>query len=255
MPWEAELSVALQAAQRALEILSVRPEAVEHKGRIDLVTDVDRRCEEAVRQVLAPTGIPLLGEEGGGLSTPTRWVIDPLDGTTNFVHGFPWYATSIGLEVDGEVVVGVVAEPVRRRIFRATRGGGAYLDDERLQVSRTDDLAQALLATGFPYDRAERAEVLLRPFRALLERTRGIRRAGAASLDLAYVAAGALDGFWEVDLSPWDVSAGTLLVEEAGGRVTDHTGRPSPPAPTSPLASNGPLHDALQQVLAEHPLG
>lgn len=255
MRLQAELDIALTAARTAMGLLAERPQDVDHKGRIDLVTDVDRRCEHAIRDLLVPTGIPLLGEEGGGSCVPTRWVIDPLDGTTNFVHGFPWYATSIGLEVDGQVVVGVVAEPVRRRVFHATRGGGAFLDDVRLQVSTTETLDQALLATGFPYDRAERAEDLLRPFRAFLERTRGIRRAGAASLDLAYVATGALDGFWELDLSAWDVSAGALLVEEAGGRITDHAGADAPPAPTSPLASNGRLHDVMQEVLAQHPPG
>lgn len=252
MTWTHELEVARQAARAALELLAVRPSTVDAKGAIDLVTDVDRRCEAVLRDLLtaAMPDVPVLGEETGGSDATTRWVIDPVDGTTNFVHGFPWYASSIALEVDGTSVVAVVVEPVRGRWFEAARGQGAFVDGQRLAVSSTRSLSQALLGTGFPYDRAERTAELLVPVERALKRSRGIRRAGAASLDLAYVAAGALDGFWESDLSPWDVAGGCLLIEEAGGRVTTHAGQPSRAAPTSPLASNGWIHDELLEMMA-----
>lgn len=251
MSWRAELALAERAARAAAAVLAERPTEVTHKGEIDLVTDVDRRAEDAIGVVLraAMPDVPIAGEERGARAAPTRWVVDPLDGTTNFVHGFPWYACSIALEVDGRSVVGVVLEVVRDRLFRASRGAGAHVDGHQLAVSRTDRLSQALVGTGFPYDRAARAEALLVPVRAVLERTRGVRRTGAASLDLAYVAAGALDAFFEHDLADWDVAAGALLVEEAGGRVSGHDGRAPAGQPRSPLASNGLLHDAMVALL------
>lgn len=252
MSWQAELALAVRAARAGGAVLADRPTDVIHKGAIDLVTDIDRRAEEAVRAVLAAgtPDIPVLGEEGGGGPASVRWVVDPLDGTTNFVHGFPWYACSVALEVDGRSVVGVVFEAVRGRAFTARRGGGAFVDGVRLAVSRTEALQHALIGTGFPYDRATRAAALLAPVQRVLEQTRGIRRTGAASLDLAYVAAGALDAFFEHDLAPWDVAAGALLVEEAGGRVTRHDGSAPPGQPTSPLASNGRVHDAMVALLS-----
>ncbi len=249
MRWDAELEVALRAADAALPILRARPRRVDHKSARDLVTDVDRRSEAAIREVLGQTGIPVLGEEEGGAEGATRWVVDPLDGTTNFVHGFPWYACSIALEVEGRVVVGVVAEAPRGLRHWATSGGGAYVEGERLAVSQVDRLDHALLATGFPYDRAERAEALLVPVRRALELAQGVRRAGAASLDLALVARGCLDAYWEHDLGPWDVAAGSLLVEEAGGKVSTHTGETPPGLIVSPLATNGQLHDAMIRLL------
>lgn len=255
MSWQAELDVAIEAARAAGRVLADRPSTVDHKGAIDLVTDVDRRAEQAVFAVLraALPDVPVSGEESGGASSGTRWVVDPIDGTTNFVHGFPWYATSVGLEVDGRSVVGVVLEVPRGRLFTATRGGGARVDGSRLWVSRTDRLSNALVGTGFPYDRAQRAAELLVPVRAVLEQTRGVRRTGAASLDLCYVAAGALDAFFERDLAPWDVAAGALIVEEAGGKVTAHDGSAPVGQPTSPLATNGVLHDAMIALLRGDP--
>lgn len=253
MTWSAELEVALRAVRAARPVLAGRPTDVTHKGSVDLVTDVDRRAEAAVMGVLAAEmpDVPVLGEESGGREASTRWVLDPLDGTTNFVHGFPFYACSLALEVDGQSVVGVVLDVPRDRWFTARRGAGAELDGSRLTVSSTDRLQGALVCTGFPYDRAHRAAELLRPVQRVLERCRGIRRTGAASLDLAYVACGALDAFFERDLAPWDVAAGALLVEEAGGRVTAHDGRPPGGQPTSPLATNGLLHDAMVALLGE----
>jgi myo-inositol-1(or 4)-monophosphatase len=177
-------------------------------------------------------------------------VFDPLDGTTNFVHGFPVYAVSIGLEVDGLVKCGVVLDPVRKNTYTAIRGQGAYCNDRPMQVSACRDLDQALLATGFAYDRRTRAAFYLAYMQAFMIRAQGIRRAGAAAMDLAMVADGILDGFWEFNLSPWDVAAGSLLVEEAGGRVSSHQGTELEKTKPCPLASNRHLHEAMIEVLA-----
>ena len=248
---------AVEAALAAAALLrDARPERVDHKGRIDLVTELDVACERVIREVLArhTPDIPVLGEEGGGAtSARTRWVVDPLDGTTNFVHGFPVYAVSIGLEVDGEPVVGVVADPVSGRVYRAARGQGAFVDDVRLRVSDAATVSTALLGTGFAYDRRERADFYLARFRVMLERSRGLRRAGSAATDLTFVARGALDGFWEFGLKRWDVTAGIVLVQEAGGVVTDHSGRPvfaHPDATGQILATNKRLHGEMMELLA-----
>ncbi|MBN2800400.1 MAG: inositol monophosphatase [Deltaproteobacteria bacterium] len=249
------LAVAVEAARAAEAILHrARGGAlgVRHKGEVDLVTAVDLACEEAVRAVLArhTPDIPVLGEEGGGAEAiATRWVVDPLDGTTNFVHGFPAYAVSVALEVDGEAEVGVVLDAARGPLYAAARGQGATVDGAPLRVSAVSDLSGALVGTGFPYDRRLRADLYLSRLRAVLVRAQGIRRVGAASLDLAMVATGALDAFWEFDLKPWDVAAGNLLVREAGGRVSGHDGGPLDPARPSPLASNGLLHTAMIEAL------
>jgi myo-inositol-1(or 4)-monophosphatase len=252
-----ELDVALEAAhaagRRLVEAHRTGPDHVDHKGAVDLVTEVDRACEAAVRAVLDrhTPDIPVLGEEeGGDFDAPTRWVVDPLDGTTNFVHGFPWFCVSVGLEVDGVREVGVVLDPLRPACFTARRGHGAHLDGRRLRVSDTRRLDAALVATGFAYDRRERARAYLSYVQAMIRHAQGIRRAGAAALDLAWLAAGRLDAYWEFNLKPWDVSAGALLVEEAGGRITDHAGGPLHGRFPAPLASNGHLHDAALGVLA-----
>lgn len=254
------LAVATEAAHAAGAILrrayAARPGPVERKGAVDLVTETDRACERAVRQVLGrhTPDIPILGEEeGGAVTAATRWVVDPLDGTTNFVHGFPWFAVSIALEVDGHPEVGVVLDPLRDRAFTAQRGRGAHANGERLRVSTTATLNDALIASGFPYDRRERADFYLARVRAVLLQCQGIRRAGAAALDLALVAAGQLDGYWESGLQPWDVAAGRLLVTEAGGRVTALDGGPLDRDRPNPLATNGAVHEALRELLATVP--
>jgi myo-inositol-1(or 4)-monophosphatase len=253
--WAAELTVARRAVQAAVAVVATRPSRIDAKGTsANLVTDVDRRAEAAVRAVLEreTPDIPILGEEDGGAAagSDARWIVDPIDGTTNFVHGFPFYATSIALEVEGRSVVGIVVDHPRDKRFEAVLGGGATCDGARLAVSSAGSLAEALVATGFPYDRSVRVEALLRPVGAVLKACRGVRRAGAATLDLAYVAAGALDAFFESDLGPWDVAAGTLLVTEAGGRVTRHDGTAGAVGPVcSPLATNGRLHDAMVALL------
>lgn len=224
-----------------------------NKGPIDLVTEVDLASERRILEILAQEcpGIPVLAEEGGGASTATtRWIVDPLDGTTNFVHGLPHFAVSIALQWEGQLWAGCVLDSSRGEEWSAARGCGATLNGQRIQVSPTPVLDSALLATGFPYDRRTRAAYYLRLVAAVLERSQGIRRAGAAALDLAWVAGGRLDGFFELGLAPWDVAAGTLLVQEAGGRVEEIAGGPLRLDTPSLLASNGHIQEELRQILA-----
>lgn len=232
-----------------------RAAAIEMKGAIDLVTEFDRASEAHVLAELGRRfpGHAVLAEESGGAAArgaPFRWIVDPLDGTTNFAHGLPFFCVSIGLEVDGERALGVIHDPLRDECFAARRGGGATLNGAPIRVTGADALSRALAATGFPYDVHERPEETLRWFAPLLPRLRGVRRLGSAALDLAYVAGGRLDLFWEAKLHAWDVAAGILLVEEAGGRVTDFAGAPVAPDPASIAASNGRLHDELLAALA-----
>ncbi len=226
---------------------------VEFKGPIDLVTEVDLASESAIRELLArrSPGVPVLAEESGGEAHQgTRWLVDPLDGTTNFAHGFTAFAVSVGLQQDGQIVAGCIYDPVADVTYCAARGGGAFADEARLRVSQTSALSGALLLTGFPYDRRERAAFYLAPFTAFLLRAQGIRRCGAAALDFVRVATGQADGFWEFGLSPWDVAAGALLVEEAGGRVTDMAGGALDIDRPRVLASNGRVHREMADVLA-----
>lgn len=255
-----EQQVAEEAARAAAAVLHrfrSGPKQVEHKGRVDLVTELDRACEDAIRAVLNrhTPDLPILGEEGGGAEhRATRWVVDPVDGTTNLVHGFPYYCVSIGLEVDGQSTVGVICDVPRDVMYAGTRGRGATAGGETLRVSNCRSLDAALLGTGFAYDRRERAEDYLRPFQAFMIRARGLRRAGAAALDLAQLAAGHLDGFWEFNLKRWDCAAGRLLVEEAGGRFTELSGAPvGPGLVLNPLATNGWLHDDMLAILEHTP--
>lgn len=253
-----ELDVAREAARAAGAVLAgyvdVRPADVREKsGAIDLVTEVDRACERAVREVLArhTPDVAVLGEEeGGDRVSGTRWVVDPLDGTTNFVHGFPFWAVSVALLVDGRSEVGVVLDPVRQREYAAQRGRGAARDGARLRVSGVRDLGRALAGSGFPYDRQTKAAAYLRYWEAVLPRVHGIRRAGAAALDLSLLAEGALDVFWELHLAIWDVAAASLLIEEAGGVVTSLDGGPLDPNDVCVAASNGWLHEAWLALLA-----
>jgi myo-inositol-1(or 4)-monophosphatase len=258
MSWKPELFVALEAAEAAMEIIAgyevSGPQQVVHKGRVDLVTEVDLACEQAIVDVLKrhTPHVPVLAEERGGASNrKTRWLVDPLDGTTNFVHGFPMYCTSIALEVDGEVVVGVVADPLRDRVYKARKGGGAFLDERRLAVSSCTSLDRALVGTGFAYDRQQEASFYLSYVEKVLQRAQGIRRAGSAAMDLVMVACGALDAYWEFNLHPWDVAAGQLLVTEAGGSVTAHDGGDLERDRPNPLATNGALHPVMLATLSD----
>jgi len=221
---------------------------------IDLVTEVDRACEALIVdgiQSLRPSDA-ILAEEGHGADeqdAEIRWIIDPLDGTTNFAHGFPRFCVSIGIEQRGKRVVGVVFDPLLEERFDAVRGEGAWLGPRRLRVSRETELGRALVATGFAYDVHRSDDDNLESFRNVVKTARGIRRDGSAALDLCYVAAGRIDAYWELKLHPWDVAAGFLLVEEAGGRISDLGNGPADRSGREVVATNGPLHDALLSQL------
>jgi len=202
------------------------------------VNDRYARCGGVVRN--GRSGL-ILSEEAGRRDEALHrtWLIDPLDGTTNFAHCFPFFAVSIALEIENEVVLGVVYNPYMNEFFEAAKGKGAYLNGEPLRVSATFSLQESLLATGFPYDIHERPEKVVRLFEKMIVRAQGIRRLGSAALDLCYVAAGRLDGFWEENLKPWDTGAGDIIVREAGGRLTTFWGGPYHPYLNSVVASNG----------------
>jgi myo-inositol-1(or 4)-monophosphatase len=255
---EAFESAARLAAARAGTIVRerwCRQGSVESKSTpIDLVTEVDRTCETAILEILAsrfPSHSFLAEESGGQGDGELCWLIDPLDGTTNFAHGYPQVSISIALTRGGQALLGVVYDPLREELFVAKRGGGAFVNDRPLRVSTSDGLAASLLASGFPYDRREHADFYLSFFKAFMLRTQGIRRAGSAALDLCWVAAGRVDAFWEWRLKPWDTAAGALMVEEAGGRVTDFRGASFDPFQDQTLASNGRVHEEMLQVLGD----
>lgn len=227
--------------------------AVEHKGEIDLVTAVDRRCERAILAIIgrAFPGHGVLAEESDprGGDAEHLWVIDPLDGTTNYSRGFPYFCVSVALARAGRVIVAAVLQPLLGELFTAIRGRGAYLNGRRLCVSGQAHLDQSFLATGFPYDIRGGRRTNLDHFTRFATRCLAVRRAGAAALDMAYVAAGRFDGFWELKLRPWDIAAAALLIEEAGGRVTGLSGRPWRLPVRDIVASNGRVHKAMIAVL------
>lgn len=225
---------------------------IEFKGEINLVTEADRRSEEIVVTTLqkAFPDYGCLAEERGGKEEGYTWVIDPLDGTTNYAHRFPVYCVSIGLIKDGRPLVGVVYDPSRDELFVAERGQGATLNGQPIQITPTRALDKSLLATGFSY-RVKKTRSNLGYFEHFIMAARAVRRAGAAALDLAYIACGRFDGFWELDLHPWDTAAAWLLIEEAGGKVTDFRGGPFTLYLKEMLASNGQIHQQMLEVLAK----
>ena len=228
---------------------------IDKKGTIDLVTEVDVAVERMFRERLAERhpGHDVLGEELGGPAdggtSDYCWICDPIDGTTNFAHGLPFFCSTVALEVRGRLEVGAVYDPMRDELFSTRRGGGAFLNGQTLAVSSTTALIDSLLVTGFPYSVQVQLEDLVRTFGAFLARSRAVRRLGSAALDICYVAAGRMDGFWEQGLNAWDIAAGVLLVQEAGGRVTDLDGGPFDLRTGRIVASNGPIHDAMLDVL------
>jgi myo-inositol-1(or 4)-monophosphatase len=253
------LAVAWQAAGVAGALIRdnwQRAKEIHHKSAIDLVTATDREAEKRIVDVLQKNfpGHSILAEEETAITAPGssyRWIVDPLDGTTNFAHSFPQFAVSIALEYEGEMVLGLVYDPVREERFSAIKGEGALLNDTPIKVSPVAELDKALLATGFPYDHREKADFYLKFFRVFMTKSQGIRRAGAAALDLCYVACGRLDGFWELKLHAWDTAAGSLIVREAGGTVTDFSGAPFSIWGEETLASNGLIHDEMLEALKE----
>jgi len=254
------LDVAVDAARNAGTLLREAlggPRRIDYKGGhpTNLVTEMDRRAEALIVDALqrAFPDHAVLGEEGGARTgaSPYRWLIDPLDGTTNYAHGLPLFAVSIALEQRGEVQLGVAYDPTREELFVAQRGAGATLNGERLRVSETAALGESLLATGFPYDIRTTTATNLPEYAALSLRSRAVRRLGSAVLDLCYVAAGRFDGFWELSLGPWDMAAGGLMVLEAGGRVTSVRGGPWRLEDPGAIASNGLIHEPLLAALEE----
>jgi len=238
-----------------------RAHTPERKGRIDLVTEYDRRSERVLLDAIArrTPGAAVLAEESGahagapagaGATGALRWILDPLDGTTNFAHNYPFFAVSIAAELDGELAAGAVFDPVRDDLFAAARGHGATLNGAPIRVSNVAQIEDALLVTGFPYDVREHPERSLPQFQAFLMRAQGVRRDGSAALNLCYLAAGRFDGFWEASLSPWDVAAGALLIREAGGVLTDYEGGPFALDTKRILATNGRLHEEMRAILA-----
>ena len=227
---------------------------IDKKGAIDLVTDVDVAVERMFRAMIADRfpDHPILGEEfGGAREVPAGpcWVFDPIDGTTNFAHGVPIFCASLALEIDGIGQVAAVYDPNRRELFTAERGGGAYLNGQPLRVSSAAQLVDALLVTGFPYDVHQRVDEIVRLFAAFVGQARAVRRLGSAAIDLCWVAAGRMDGFWESDLSPWDIAGGALIVSEAGGQVTTTDGSAFTSRGGEVLATNGHLHGAMLDVI------
>ena len=252
------LELAERLAREAGKLQSERYEtAIEIRTKsssTDLVTEVDHACEALIVDALTAErpDDSVLAEEGRGRDDPDaawRWIIDPIDGTTNYAHGYPRFCVSIGVEREGIRTVAVIHDPLLDEQFSAVRGEGATLNGRPLRVSEVDELEHALMATGFAYDVRRNPRDNVNHFIAFLKRSRALRRDGSAALDLAYVAAGRFDGFWELRLHAWDVAAGLLLVEEAGGRVSSLTGGPPPPSGAETLASNGRIHDAMLEIL------
>jgi len=253
-----ELEAALSAAKQAGEVLRAgfgAEHAITYKGEVDLVTEVDEEAERLIREELLGTfpTYGMLAEEGGEFAgeEDARWVVDPLDGTTNYAHGLPIFCVSIALQRASEVVLGVVHEPMGEETFVAQRGRGATLNDQPIKVSDTDELIRALIATGFPHDRTEMPEAL-ELFGRFAAISRGMRRLGSTALDLCYVASGRLDAYYERGIWAWDIAAGSLILEEAGGKATNYRGGKLDLADREIAASNGRLHSAMTKLMGEN---
>jgi myo-inositol-1(or 4)-monophosphatase len=230
---------------------------IDKKGTTDLVTEVDLAVEHMFRGLIAerfPDHQILAEELGGASAVPPGpcWVFDPIDGTTNYAHGVPIFCASLALEIDGVPEVAAVYDPNRKELFTAERGGGAFLNGAPMHVSSARDLVDALLVTGFPYDVRSRIDEIVGLFGAFVAQARAVRRLGSAAIDLCWVAAGRMDGFWEADLKPWDIAGGALIVAEAGGRVTGIGGDTFTSRCGHVLVSNGYLHDAMLEVIRRH---
>jgi myo-inositol-1(or 4)-monophosphatase len=254
------INVAIEAALEAGRFLRysvgrVKTVETKHGEERNLVSEIDRGSEEKIISIIRRhyPSHGILAEESGASKPDAEytWIIDPLDGTTNFLHGLPVFSVTIGIEHRGEIIAGAIYDPNQDVLFTAEKGSGAYANGQRLNVSRTGELINSLLMTGFPYDIAGNPDHAVEHFVNFLMASRGIRRFGSAALDLCYVAAGRLDGFWEVNLHPWDMAAGILLVTEAGGRVSDFEGAPLSIYGKKVVASNGVIHDAMVAVLAQ----
>ena len=264
------LKIAIEAVKEAGKIQEEKfgeNFKIEHKGEINLVTEVDYQCEKAIIDIikrdypeheilteeagsvkgLPPSHSPLT--KGGQMEGKYKWIIDPLDGTTNYAHSYPCFCASVGLEIDGEIVAGAVYNPMIDELFTSIKGEGAYLNGNRIRVSKIGDINKSLLATGFPYDIRESKENNLNHFCNFAVRAQAIRRPGSAVLDLCYLAAGRFDGFWELKLYPWDMAASSLIVKESGGMITDFKGSEFSIYKGEMLASNGLIHKEMINIL------
>ena len=257
------LNVAVKAARRAGAVINRATNdldklTVERKGPNDFVSEVDRAAENTIIDTIRESypQHSILAEESGASVTSAeseyQWIIDPLDGTTNFLHGFPQYGVSIALAVKGVVSHGVIFDPSRNDLFTASRGGGAFLNERRIRVSKVLNLKDGLIGTGFPYKEFEKFDKYLAMFKEITQKSAGIRRPGAAALDLAYVACGRFDGFWEMGLSPWDVAAGGLMILEAGGLITDFNGDGDYLHSGTVCAGTPKLFPQLLQIIQAH---
>lgn len=250
------LDVAIEAAREAGALQRERlgeAHKIEFKGELNPVTEVDRACEERITKKIqsAFPSHDILAEEGGGKRRDSefKWIIDPLDGTVNYTHGYPLFCVSIALEKNGKIVLGVVYEPNRDELFCAEEGGGATLNGGKIHVSKTAELGKSLLCTGFAYNVKKTARNNLSHFRQMILSAQAVRRDGVAAVDLCYVACGRFDGFWELNLFPWDVAAGALMVTEAGGALSEFSGRPFSVYAKEIVASNGRIHSEMTTTL------
>lgn len=256
--FEEELNAAKEIAYQTGQMLKQlvnKPLAIKHKGPVDLVTEADLKAEEQIVKELKkrfPRDEILTEEAGGKTQAERLWVIDPLDGTTNYAHKFPIYAVSIGLMVKGEVKVGVVYEPNLNEMYWSKLGDGAFLNKQKIKVSQVSELNKALLATGFPYFLRERPDEVLGYFKAFSLKCQGVRRAGAATIDLCFLACGRCDGFWELGLKPWDTAAASLILQEAGGKLTKLDGTDFNLFFPEVLASNSLIHKEMLSVIDVH---
>ena len=258
---EKSKDIALKAAKEAASFIASRVgqiKQIDYKSAYNIVTDVDKGSEAIIIKIIhdAFPDDTILAEEGGGqadrkFDASRRWIIDPLDGTTNFTHAYPFFAVSIGLEIDGKMQIGVILNPSNGELFFAEKGKGAFLNDEPIKVSKIDDLEASLLATGFPADTATSKYKNIEAFTHITNVSHGVRRDGAAALDLAFVACGRLDGFWEMKLAPWDVAAGSLIVTEAGGKVSNLENGMLDFSTGHILASNNLIHEQVVTALKE----
>lgn len=249
------LEVAREGAAVVRDGFLTRPD-VHMKGTVNPVTVVDDRAEQVIFEALDRLcpGEQVLGEESGGAGWDSDrvWIVDPLDGTVNFVHGMPHVSVSVAVWEEGTPKAGAVIDVIRNEEFSAAAGERAYLDGETMTVSAQGKLGESLIVTGFPYDRQDRASEYAAVLAAVMTRAQGVRRLGSAALDLAWVACGRFDGYWEYGLGPWDSAAGAVLVEAAGGRITDHAGGPYHLASPTVVATNGRIHDQLAGIVTDH---
>lgn len=254
------LNIAVRAARSAGDLILRSTDNIGHlqvdqKGKNDFASEVDRKSEREIINIIRaayPDHAILAEESGAHKGNEFVWIIDPLDGTTNFLHGFPQYAVSIALKHKGKLEVGVIYDPLRDELFTARRGGGAMLNNRRIRVTRQSSMKGALIGTGFPFKTAAHLDAYVGMFKAITTDSAGIRRAGSAALDLAYVAAGRLDGFWEIGLMEWDMAAGVLLIKEAGGVVTDFSFNDQYSESGNLIAGNPKMHQLMYQLIEPH---